>query len=95
MQIFRVAELNLLLLSTALSQTSCYMTYDVCQRTDSPEDVQSRRMFVLGAVIALCTLGLLTDLVLKGRYFYNSLAGFIGLEVVFLLCCLLIDGSCT
>ena len=95
MQVFRVAEYNLLLLSTALSQTSCYITYDVCQQTDSPDDVRSRRMFVLGAIIALCTIGIITDLLLKGRYFYNSLAGLIGLEIIFLLCVLFIDGSCT
>jgi hypothetical protein len=29
-QVFRVAELNFLLLSAALTQTSCYITYDVC-----------------------------------------------------------------
>lgn len=52
-------------------------------------------MFVLGAIIALCTIGIITDLLLKGRYFYNSLAGFIGLEIIFLLCVLFIDGSCT
>lgn len=38
-QVFRVAEFKLLLLSTALSQISCYVTYDVCQRTEKPDDV--------------------------------------------------------
>ena len=51
-------------------------------------------MFVYGALIAFFALGLTTDLILKVHYFYNSLAGFILLEVLFLFIILIFDSSC-
>jgi hypothetical protein len=51
-------------------------------------------MFVFGALIAFCALGLTTDLLLKGNFFYNSLLGFIVLEILFLSCVVIFDSSC-
>jgi hypothetical protein len=50
---------------------------------------------VFGAIAAFCLIGLFTDLLLKGRYFYNTMAFFEMLEILLLVSVLLSSATCT
>ena len=95
-QLFAVRELLLLLTSAALSQTGSYMAYNICSSAFPPEEeIKAHRFFVFGALTAFFTIGIFTDYILKGRYFYNTVIVCIGLEIVFLLFMLLNDDTCS
>ena len=62
------------------------MTYDVCNLTiNNYAETMARRSFVYGAFISMATIGILTDFILKGKYFYISLVGMTALEIIFLI----------
>lgn len=94
--LFTIKELNLLFVSTVLSQTGCYMTYDICNGSYSVDQSNKvHRFFVFGALGAFCSIGLFTDVILKGRYLYNTTIVYILLEVLFLLTVLVSDETCS
>jgi hypothetical protein len=62
------------------------MTYDVCNLTGTVySGTQARRNFVYGALAVFCTIGILTDFILKGKYFYGCVVGLTTLECIWLI----------
>ena len=83
--VLRIKEIKLLFLSTCIFQTGCYMTYDLNDMIKtSVDEITSRRSFIFGSTIAFCTLGITTDLALKGKNLYLLLISLTLLEIVFL-----------
>ena len=72
--VLRIKEIKLLFLSTCLFQIKT-----------SVDEITARRSFIFGSTIAFCTLGITTDLVLKGKNLYLLLISLTLLEIVFLL----------
>lgn len=62
------------------------MTYDVCNLTvNNYAETMARRSFVYGSFVSMVTIGILTDFILRGKYFYTSLVGMTALEIIFLI----------
>ena len=51
-------------------------------------------MYLFGGLLAFCTLGITSDLILKGRYFYWQMIVFVCFETLFVLVSFL-EETCT